>query len=217
MATPGRLLDLIDEGALSLGSVCYLVLDEADRMLDDGFEPAIRKIVSSCPSSLSGIGKTGLSSIVCRQTVMFSATWPGNLNLYGIVHVYACVVICHTRSMLVALFFAPRFLCANVIFCCILNCFLYFGRFRQYPSSHYRLLLASYAPKIMISIFIFTEEIRALADTFLSPSVVRVVVGSTELSANHRVRQIVECIENYDKNKRLIQLLDTYHKSRTNR
>ena len=43
------------------------------------------------------------------------------------------------------------------------------------------------------------------------------VVGSTELSANHKVTQIVECIENYDKNKRLIQLLETYHKSRKNR
>jgi superfamily II DNA/RNA helicase len=41
VATPGRLEDLISENALSLASVRYLVLDEADRMLDDGFEPGV--------------------------------------------------------------------------------------------------------------------------------------------------------------------------------
>ena len=102
-ATPGRLIDLLDENALTLGNIKYLVLDEADRMLDDGFEPAIRKILSSCPS-----GET-------RQTVMFSATWP--------------------------------------------------------------------------------EAIRALAETFLASDVVRVIVGGDELSANHRVKQIVECVD----------------------
>ena len=54
----------MDENALTLCNIKYLVLDEADRMLDDGFEQAIRKILSACPSSES------------RQTVMFSATWP---------------------------------------------------------------------------------------------------------------------------------------------
>ena len=102
-ATPGRLIDLLEENALTLCNIKYLVLDEADRMLDDGFEQAIRKILSACPSSES------------RQTVMFSATWP--------------------------------------------------------------------------------EAIRALAETFLASDVVRVIVGGDELSANHRVKQIVECVE----------------------
>jgi ATP-dependent RNA helicase DBP3 len=125
VATPGRLWDLMEEHALSLSSVCYLVLDEADRMLDEGFEPIIRKIVSYCPP------------VSQRQTVMFSATWP--------------------------------------------------------------------------------EEIRALANTFLTSNVIRIVVGSTDLAANHKVTQIVECLEPHEKNKRLFQLLETYHKSRTNR
>ena len=65
IATPGRLNDLISEGAADLSGVHYLVLDEADRMLDKGFEEEIRKIISCCPSTDRG-----------RQTAMFTATWP---------------------------------------------------------------------------------------------------------------------------------------------
>ena len=60
VATPGRLLDLKDRGAVDLSKVEVLVLDEADRMLDMGFLPAMRKIVSSVPRN--------------RQTLLFSAT-----------------------------------------------------------------------------------------------------------------------------------------------
>ena len=61
-ATPGRLQDLMDQGKLSLKRVTYLVLDEADRMLDMGFQPVIRAIARQVRSD--------------RQTLMFSATWP---------------------------------------------------------------------------------------------------------------------------------------------
>ncbi|KAF8350285.1 P-loop containing nucleoside triphosphate hydrolase protein [Amanita rubescens] len=64
VGTPGRILDLIQEGACDLGGVDYLVLDEADRMLDKGFENDIRSIISYT--------KQGPE----RQTMMFSATWP---------------------------------------------------------------------------------------------------------------------------------------------
>jgi len=64
VATPGRLLDFINEGKLDLGQVAYLVLDEADQMLDMGFEKDINLILSYCPSKFN------------RQTAMFSATWP---------------------------------------------------------------------------------------------------------------------------------------------
>merc|ERR1712212_1198615 len=66
VATPGRLIDLINEGCCNLGDVSYLVLDEADRMLDQGFERDIRKI----------IGMTHQS----RQTALFSATWPDSVR-----------------------------------------------------------------------------------------------------------------------------------------
>ncbi|XP_051996374.1 probable ATP-dependent RNA helicase DDX5, partial [Xyrauchen texanus] len=62
IATPGRLIDLLEAGKSNLRRCTYLVLDEADRMLDMGFEPQIRKIVDQiCPD---------------RQTLMWSATWP---------------------------------------------------------------------------------------------------------------------------------------------
>merc|ERR1719447_1989986 len=65
IATPGRLVDFVERGKLGLGKLKYLVLDEADRMLDMGFEQAIRKIV--------GLGMPDAGS---RQTLMFSATFP---------------------------------------------------------------------------------------------------------------------------------------------
>jgi ATP-dependent RNA helicase DBP3 len=66
VATPGRLNDLLDEGSADLSGAGYVVLDEADRMLDVGFEEAIRKIISSTNAK--------------RQTLMFTATWPPSIR-----------------------------------------------------------------------------------------------------------------------------------------
>jgi ATP-dependent RNA helicase RhlE len=63
VATPGRLEDLIDRGVVSLDAIRILVLDEADRMLDMGFKPAVDRIVSQTPRE--------------RQTLFFSATLEG--------------------------------------------------------------------------------------------------------------------------------------------
>ncbi|XP_026063609.1 putative ATP-dependent RNA helicase DDX5 isoform X1 [Carassius auratus] len=62
IATPGRLIDFLEVGKTNLRRCTYLVLDEADRMLDMGFEPQIRKIVDQIRPD--------------RQTLMWSATWP---------------------------------------------------------------------------------------------------------------------------------------------
>lgn len=137
IATPGRLLDLLEAHTCSLQNVLYAVLDEADRMLDEGFMPSIRQILSLCPPKRDSNTK---SDIMTRQTVMFSATWP--------------------------------------------------------------------------------EEVRKLAEAFLADNSIRVLVGSDELSANHRVTQIVEVLGDTSyplRDRKLLELLEKYHKSRKNR
>lgn len=62
IATPGRLIDFLEKGTTNLQRCTYLVLDEADRMLDMGFEPQIRKIIEQIRPD--------------RQVLMWSATWP---------------------------------------------------------------------------------------------------------------------------------------------
>jgi ATP-dependent RNA helicase DDX3X len=71
VATPGRLVDLIERGRISLANIKYLVLDEADRMLDMGFEPQIRRIVEG----------EDMPTVQNRQTLMFSATFPRDIQL----------------------------------------------------------------------------------------------------------------------------------------
>jgi superfamily II DNA/RNA helicase len=113
-----------------------------DYRLDEGFEPAIRKVCAMCAPSISSAvnsvdGVLPSNLLTLRQTVMFSATWP--------------------------------------------------------------------------------EEIRNLADKYLCKDMVKVTVGSDELSANHRVTQIVECVQKHEKDRKLLELLAKYHKSRKNR
>jgi len=66
VATPGRLKDFIQESTLKLSRVSYLVLDEADRMLDEGFEQDVRYIIENVH--------------IERQIAMFSATWPRSIQ-----------------------------------------------------------------------------------------------------------------------------------------
>ncbi len=65
VGTPGRLLDLVDRGALDLGHIKVLVLDEADKMLDLGFLPDVERILAETPE--------------LRQTMLFSATMPAEI------------------------------------------------------------------------------------------------------------------------------------------
>ncbi|KAG8232451.1 hypothetical protein J437_LFUL012375, partial [Ladona fulva] len=71
VATPGRLVDMIDRGRIGLDQCKFLVLDEADRMLDMGFEPQIRRIVQKDTMPATGV----------RQTLMFSATFPKEIQM----------------------------------------------------------------------------------------------------------------------------------------
>jgi len=66
VATPGRLMDYLKEGTISLRDISILVLDEVDRMLDMGFLPVVRDIIGRCPKN--------------RQTLFFSATVPPEIQ-----------------------------------------------------------------------------------------------------------------------------------------
>ncbi|RTG87681.1 ATP-dependent RNA helicase DDX5/DBP2 [Schistosoma bovis] len=120
IATPGRLIDFIRVQRNLLSRVTYLVLDEADRMLDMGFEPQIRKI----------IGHTRPD----RQTLMWSATWP--------------------------------------------------------------------------------REVQTLAREFLT-DYIQVNIGSVSLHANPNITQIVEIMDDWSKEQRLIELLTSFGRART--
>ncbi len=86
VATPGRLLDLINQGFIDLSGVEMLVLDEADRMLDMGFIHDIRKIVERMPAR--------------RQTLLFSATMPKEIQKLAdsILHNPAIVKVAHEAT-----------------------------------------------------------------------------------------------------------------------
>ncbi|KAH8860279.1 putative ATP-dependent RNA helicase DDX5 [Schistosoma japonicum] len=120
IATPGRLIDFIRVQRNLLSRVTYLVLDEADRMLDMGFEPQIRKILSHVRPD--------------RQTLMWSATWP--------------------------------------------------------------------------------KEVQTLAREFLT-DYIQVNIGSVSLHANPNITQIVEIMDDWRKEQRLIELLSSFGRSRT--
>merc|ERR1719147_291312 len=120
VATPGRLKDLVQMKCVSLAGISYLVLDEADRMLDQGFEDDIREI----------IGMTHKD----RQTCLFSATWP--------------------------------------------------------------------------------EAIRNLAREFLTDPV-KVTMGSDALSANKKIKQVIEVIDENDKDEKLVKVIQNYTNTET--
>eukprot|EP00124_Ichthyophonus_hoferi_P000746 Ihof_evm6s30 gene=Ihof_evmTU6s30 len=112
IATPGRLIDMLSMGKTNLRRCTYLVLDEADRMLDMGFEPQLNKIVSQIRPD--------------RQTLMWSATWP--------------------------------------------------------------------------------KEVKQLAEAYLK-DYIQTNIGSLDLAANHRIKQIIEVMHASEKDRRLIKLL----------
>ena len=122
IATPGRLIDMLESGKTNLRRVTYLVLDEADRMLDMGFEPQIRKILGQIRPD--------------RQTCMWSATWP--------------------------------------------------------------------------------KEVRQLAADF-QKDWIQVNIGSMDLSANHRIQQIVEVVTDFEKRDRMSKHLETIMNDKENK
>lgn len=83
VATPGRLVDLLERARVSLQSIRYLALDEADRMLDMGFEPQVRRIVEQMDMPPRGV----------RQTLLFSATFPGEIQVSFLFHISVVILM----------------------------------------------------------------------------------------------------------------------------
>ncbi|KAF2995441.1 RNA-dependent ATPase [Neopestalotiopsis sp. 37M] len=81
VATPGRLKDFLEEGSIKLDNAKFAVLDEADRMLDKGFEDDIKLILGSCPKKEQ------------RQTLMFTATWPQSVQALALTFMVSPVRI----------------------------------------------------------------------------------------------------------------------------
>lgn len=122
IATPGRLIDMLESGKTNLRRVTYLVLDEADRMLDMGFEPQIRKIIGQIRPD--------------RQTLMWSATWP--------------------------------------------------------------------------------KDVRQLASDYLH-DFIQANIGSMDLSANHRITQVVEIVSEFEKRERMAKHLERIMEDKDNK
>jgi superfamily II DNA/RNA helicase len=95
VATPGRLEDLMARRAVRLGGIEMLVLDEADRMLDMGFRPAVDRIVAACPAE--------------RQTLFFSATLDGEAGRIAGEYTHDAVTREHTPEAIEAPAIAHRF------------------------------------------------------------------------------------------------------------
>ena len=100
VGTPGRIKGFTSDGKVSLKKVRFLVLDEADRMLDQGFEPEIRKIEAEMPSKEE------------RQTLMFSATFPNEVNYDAVVS--QLIISCSTLTFYGYMNTAIRLACCLV-------------------------------------------------------------------------------------------------------
>ena len=95
IATPGRLLDFVEKGKVSFENVKFLVLDEADRMLDMGFLPDITKIAMH--SSMPKKGE--------RRTLMFSATFPDTVQHMALGNFYFLFIFWRNFHFIFSLIF----------------------------------------------------------------------------------------------------------------
>ena len=192
IATPGRLIDFLESRTTNLRRVTYLVLDEADRMLDMGFEPQIRKIVGQIRPD--------------RQTLLWSATWPKEIQVgaggratgWGQVSSGRCGRAL-SRGPLGWLAWlagcpAPSLLTQDPVF---LNIWLNAcTRGYQYPCFPHH----PHPPSLP-----HCPPVQTLAREFLH-NPYQVIIGSADLKANHRISQVFEFPAEHEKYHKLVRI-----------
>ncbi|KAJ0106606.1 hypothetical protein Patl1_18120 [Pistacia atlantica] len=187
IATPGRLIDMLDAQHTNLRRVTYLVLDEADRMLDMGFEPQIRKIVAQdrfpCP-------KTSKKMLVCTKKT-FTCTRENLLSKY--------YINCGTN-----LFKGLSLSTSIALNSCLKKSF-------KLNTNCVPLLQIRPDRQTLYWSATWPREVETLARQFLrnpyKVCVVVVIIGSTDLKANQSINQVVEVLTESEKYNRLIKLL----------
>ncbi|KAF3570803.1 hypothetical protein F2Q69_00059254 [Brassica cretica] len=189
IGTPGRLRDLIDSNELRLSEVSFVVLDEADRMLDMGFEEPVRFILSK-----TNKGKWLRNQQLMYLMVMFSATWPMEVHKL-----------------------AQEFMDPNPVKVVIGSVDLAANHDVLQIIEFFFFLLCLIVRQMVMFSATWPMEVHKLAQEFMDPNPVKVVIGSVDLAANHDVLQIIEVLDDRARDQRLVALLEKYHKSQKNR
>eukprot|EP00058_Branchiostoma_floridae_P013817 XP_002599305.1 hypothetical protein BRAFLDRAFT_64339 [Branchiostoma floridae] len=185
IATPGRLIDFLEAGKTNLRRCTYLVLDEADRMLDMGFEPQIRKIIEQIRPD--------------RQTLMWSATWPKEVRQLAeeFLHEYIQVNI------------GALSLCANHNILQIID--VVHEHEKDHNSVHEYIqvnigALSLCANHNILQIIDVVHEHEK--DHNSIHEYIQVNIGALSLCANHNILQIIDVVHEHEKDHKLIRLLE---------
>nr|CAB3452653.1 unnamed protein product [Digitaria exilis] len=196
IGTPGRMKDLIEMGICHLNEVSFVVLDEADRMLDLGFEPEVRAILSQTSSERGEEEGRGGDGPLLRRSAPSLQREKRERGRRTWDPVGASSGLCFASGVC-----APA--CPP---CCLCSASSDPLLRRVRPSG------LSLRQMVMFSAT-WPLAVHKLAQEFMDPNPIKVVIGSEDLAANHDVMQIVEVLDDRSRDSRLLALLDKYHQA----
>ncbi|KAG6525502.1 hypothetical protein ZIOFF_015458 [Zingiber officinale] len=226
IGTPGRMKDLIEMGICQLKEVTFVVLDEADRMLDMGFEPEVRSILSQTSSTKwlhPFASSIPVSFFIMEWRSLHLVQSMVDLLSYDLDNLLLGNIKCcpHQQAEIAWMMAASIFaVCRN---CSQTSVPLMLGRIipalLRFPPFSFCCLFTDPLSARQMVMFSATWPfaVHQLAKEFMDPNPVKVVVGSEDLSANHDVMQIVEVLDDHSRDSRLVSLLEKYHQSQRNR